>query len=250
MLPKWAGGLLLLSCFLAGCKFGTFPDPNDPRTAGDLQPEVLRRQVKGASDALYARVLSREITEAQYRDLLAKYSDDLLKSTNIEAVDPAKAWEYGEVFRTARQWKAAEAVYRIAVEAAKDDDRRVNDTLKLAEAMAHLGKISEAIEEARKSFTAAPQFKAPILYGVLYEIAPAAQGKGKDALLARLLEDAVRQSDLTEVDPASEAGQAFAVALPHHQRNARELAATLYLKAGKANDAERVLGGKLPTMRI
>lgn len=242
--------LVTCSLLLSGCKFGTFPDPNDPNSAGDLQPEVLRRQVKGASDALYARVLSGEITESRYRELLAGYTGDLLKATNIEGVDPAKAWEYGEVFRTAKQWKAAEALYRVAVKAAKDDDRRVNDTLKLAEAVAHLGRVGEAIAEARKSFTAAPEFKAPILYGVLYEIAPAAQGKGKDAEIARLLEDAVRQSDLTEVSPVSEAGQAFLAALPHHQRNARQLAATLYLNAGKPDDAERVLGGKLPTVRI
>ena len=244
---------LLLSLFalsLSGCHFTTFADPNDPNTAGDLQPEVLRRQVKGASDALYARVISGEITEPKYRELLTEYTDGLLKSTNIEEVSPDKAWEYAEVFRTAQQWKPAEALYRAAVKAAKDDDRRVNDTLRLAEAIAHLGRVSDAIAEARKTFDAPPQFKAPILYSVLYEIAPAAQGKKMDAEVARLLEDAIRQSDLTEVNVNSDAGKAFLVALPHHQRNARELAAKLYLNAGKPDDAERVLGGKLPTVRI
>jgi hypothetical protein len=242
--------LVAVSLLLSGCHFTTFSDPNDPNSAGELQPEVLRRQVKGASDALYARVLSGEITEPRYRELLTDYTDNLLKSTDIEGISPAKAWEYAEVFRTAQQWKAAEALFRIAVKAAKDDDRRVNDTLKFAEAIAHLGRVSEAIAAARKTFDAPPQFKAPILYGVLYEIAPAAQGKKKDAEVARLLEDAIRQSDLTEVDRNSEAGQAFLTALPHHQRNARQLAATLYLNAGKPDDAERVLGGKLPTVRI
>lgn len=247
------GGLFVLPFLLlslAGCHFTTFPDPNDPNSGVDLQPEVLRRQVKGASDALYARVLSGEITESRYRELLTQYTDELLKTTDIEGIDPAHAWEYADVFRTAQQWKPAEALYRAAVKAAKDDDRRVNDTLKLAEAVAHLDRVPEAIETARKTFDAPPQFKAPILYGVLYEIAPAARGKKHDAEVARLLEDAIRQSDLTEVDVNSEAGRAFLTALPHHQRNARQLAATLYLNAGKPDDAERVLGGKLPTVRI
>ncbi len=235
---------------LSGCHFGTFPDPNDPSLAGDAQPEVLRRQVKGASDALFARRVSGEITDQQYQDLLAKYTDELLKSTEVESVDPSKAWEYGEVYRTARKWKEAEVLYRAAVKAATDDDRRVNDSLFLAEALAQEGKVEEAVTTARTTFNAAPTYKAPILYAVLYQIVPGGQNKGKDAELAHLLEDAIRQSDLVEVDATTESGKAFKFALPHHQHNARELAAKLYLGVGKAVDAERVLGGKLPTMRI
>jgi tetratricopeptide (TPR) repeat protein len=249
-IPLLPFSLFLFSLFLTGCHFSTFPDPNDPNRAGALQPEVLRRQVKGASDALFDRVKSGEISDAQYKDLLAKYADDLVKSVHIENVDPARAWEYGEVFRTGRMWKQAEAIYQIAVKAAKDEDRRVNDTLWLAEALANLGRVDEAVVEARKTFDTPPNSKAPILYGVLYNIAPAGGGKGKDAELARLLEDAIRRSDLTRVDESTEAGAAFRQALPHHQRNARRLAAKLYLAAGHEADAERVLGGKAPTIRI
>ena len=247
------GRAFLLPFFLlplSGCHFGTFPDPNDPSRAGTLQPEVLRRQVAGASAALLARFGTGEISEERYRDLLAEYADGLVKRAHIESVDPAKAWEYGEVFRTGRMWKESEAIFRVAVGAAKDDDRRVNDTLRLAEALAHLGRVHEAVEEARKTFEAPPRYKAPILYGVLLEIAPAARGKGKDAEVARLLEDAIRQSDLTEVDRSTESGEAFVQALPHHQRNARRMAAKLYLGVGKDADAERVLGGKDASLRI
>lgn len=240
----------LISFSLSGCHFGTFPDPNDPKLAGDAQPEVLRRQVKGASDALFARQMAGEISEKQFQDLLAQFSDDLLKSTPVESVDPDKAWEYAEVYRTARKWKEAETTYRIAVKAAKDDDRRVNDSLFLAEALAQQGKIDEAISSARSTFDTTGPYKAPILYAVLYQIVPGGKRKGKDAELARLLEDAIRQSDLVEVDESTESGKAFKFALPHHQHNARELAAKLYLGVGKAADAERVLGGKLPTTRI
>jgi len=206
--------------------------------------------VKGASDALFARVVAGEIPDGRYRDLLAQYTDDLLKGIQIESVDPARAWEYGEVFKTGRLWSRAEAAYRIAVKAAKDEDRRVNDTLQLANAMAHEGKAPEAIEEARKAFDAPPEAKAPILYAAYLEIAPAGKGQGHDAELARFLEDAIRQSDLVHVDVSNDAGKAFEAALPHHQRNARRLAAELYLSAGKDAEAERVLGGKLPTVKI
>ena len=245
--------LLPLALLLAGCRFGTFPDPNDPRGAGVQQPEVLRRQVKGASDALFARVLGEEITDRQYRDLLAAYTDDLLKGVEIEEIAPAKAWEYGEVFRTGRLWKRAETAYRVAIGAAKDDDRRVNDLLSLSEALAQQGRVEEAVAEARKTFDVAPEYKAPILYGVLYRIAPGGRGKAAkpgDAALARLLEDAIRQSDLVRVDPNTESGAAFVQALSHHQHNARRLAADLYLSSGREADAERVLGGTLPSVRV
>lgn len=211
---------------------------------------MLRRQVKGASDALFARVIGGEITDGQYRDLLAQYTDDLLKGVQIESVDPTRAWEYGEVFKTGRLWSRAESAYRIAVKVAKDEDRRVNDTLQLANALAHEGKVPEAIAEARKTFDTPPEAKPPILYAAYLEIAPAGKGKGHDAELARLLEDAIRQSDLARVDASKDEGKAFLGALPHHQRNARRLAAELYLSAGKPTEAERVLGGKLPSIKI
>lgn len=243
-------GLILAAFLLVGCKTGTFPDPNDPNSDVLPQPDVLRRQIKGASDALLARVGSGEITDAQYRDMLRDYARSLLKKTDIESVAPAKAWEYADAFRTAQMWKEDEALLRIAVKAAKDSDRGVNDRLRLAEALAHLDRVEEAIDVARETFDAPRESKVPILYAVYLEIAPAAKGKGHDVELARLLEDASRQADLAVVDPNSDSGKAFLFALPHHQRNARKLAAELYLAAGRSQDAERVMADRLPTIKL
>ncbi len=233
---------------LAGCHSTPWPDPNDPRGAGVQQPEVLRRQVTGASDALLARVVGGEITDAQYRDLLANYTDGLLKGIRVESLDPKRAWEYGMVFRAGRLWPKAEEAFRVAVKAAPDIDRKVNDTLRLAEAEAQQGRVEEAVRTARETFDS--PYKVPILYSVLYEIVPAGRGKGHDADLARLLEDAIPQSDLVRVNLATDEGKAFVMALPHHQHNARELAAQLYVSAGRTADAERVLSGKPSTIRI
>ena len=243
----------LIACLLfplSGCHFTTFPDPNDPNAAGLKQPEVLRRQLKGASDALLTREIGGEITDARYHELLSAYAEELLKDTDIEEMEPGKAWEYGEVFRTAGRWKETEALFRIAAKVSPNEDRRVNDRLRLAEALAHLGRVPEAIAQVRETFSAPPGAKAPILYGVLLELVPAGRGKGKDVELARLLEDAIRQSELVEVDRSTAAGRAFYQALPFHQRDARELAARLYLSAGRSADVERVLGGKSPTLHV
>ena len=247
---RWGGPLrqVAVALCLVGCRFTPWPDPNDPQGAGIQQPDVLRRQVNGASDALLAREAGGEITDAQYRDLLARYTDGLLKGIRVESLDPKKAWEYGMVFRAGRLWPKAEAAFRLAVEGAPDLDRKVNDTLRLAEAEAQQGRVEEAVRTARETFDS--PYKVPILYSVLYEIVPAGQGKGHDADLARLLEDAIRQSDRVRVNEATPEGRAFAMALPHHQHNARELAARLYLAAGRSSDAERVLSGNPPTIRI
>ena len=212
------------------------------------QPEVLRRQVKGASDSLLAREAGGEITDEQYRNMLAQYTDDLLHNVHVESLDPKRAWEYGMVFRAGRLWDKAEQAFRIAAAHPADEDRKVNDTLRLAEAEAQLGHVAEAVKTARQAF--ASDYKVPILYSVLYEIVPAGEGKGHDVELARLLEDAIPQSDEAKVGTNTDEGKAFVQALSHHQHNARELAAKLYLSAGKSVDAERVLSGQASTIRV
>ena len=119
----------------------------------------MRRQVKGASDALLAREFRGEISDAQYRTS-GQYTNGLLKTCRSKTPTP-QAWEYGEAFKTGRLWPRTERLYRIAAKAAKNEDRRVNDTLQLANALAHLGKATEAIAEARKTFDASPEQKAP-----------------------------------------------------------------------------------------
>ncbi|MCC7230722.1 MAG: hypothetical protein IT203_10045, partial [Fimbriimonadaceae bacterium] len=53
-MKRWFGLTLLI--LLAGCKNGVLEDPNDPKIAGVMAPDVLRRQLKGTSDMLMERV--------------------------------------------------------------------------------------------------------------------------------------------------------------------------------------------------
>ena len=59
-----------------------------------MQPEVIRRQIKGASDALFTRVSQGEITDEKYRELMAEYAEGLLKS--IECLDPHEKLSPGQ----------------------------------------------------------------------------------------------------------------------------------------------------------
>ncbi len=213
--------------------FGVPGDPNDPRTAGMLAPDVLRQLLKGVSDSYLSRVQSKEMTDAQFQEQMAKTADQLLAQIDIDRIPKAKAWEYGEIFITARHWKDAERALRVAVQVAKGEDRRVNDSLRLARAEAQLGKIDEAITTARAVFNTPDEGAAPILLATLYEIVPAAQGKKHDAELAKLVEDAIACHMRTIVDPKSEGGMAFLAARSYHVGRAWDKVVELYEGAGK-----------------
>ncbi len=216
-------GLLMLAsaCLVAaGCGNGSIPDPNDPNDVGNAQPEVLKSDLKGASDSLYERVYKGEITDDQAQNYLADYADRLLNGLKVEKVPVSKAWEYGDVFRTARRWKQAKVFYEIAVKNAKDDDRKVNDSLRLALVDCKLDDVPTAIKLVRSTFNVPPTAKAPILIGTLLEVVPAGRGKGHDVELAQLLQDAIPQAEQTVVDPHSEAGRSFLLARSHHVGNA------------------------------
>lgn len=231
----------MAGCLLVGCETAVLPDPNDPNDVSVVQPDVLRNSLKGASDNLNQRLAQREINQRQYDALMAQYANDLLNTTNIEAIPPSRAWEYAEVFRTAKRWKEAATVLKVAVKAAKSQDRRVNDTLRLAQALAYENEVPEAIQTAKKVFDAPAQEKAPILLAVLYEIVPAARNKGKDVDLATLLEDAIEQAQQTLVDPNSDAGKMFLAARPHHVRNAWMTVLDLYSAAGRDDLAQKAM---------
>jgi tetratricopeptide (TPR) repeat protein len=226
--------LLLALCAAAcGCKTGTLPDPNDPNAAGVVQAAVLRNSLDGAADAIFSRVRRREISDAQGRRMLAQYANELLASVKIDKVPPEMAWEYADVFRTARRWKEARQFLEVAVKSAKNEDRRVNDSLRLAETMARMGDVKEALPVVRSTFSAPPQEKAPILIGVLLEFVPAARGKGQDVEVARVLEGAIDQAGKTLVDPNTEAGAAFLFARPQHSNRAWATVIELYQAAGR-----------------
>jgi hypothetical protein len=223
---------------------GTPEDPNDVKTAGLLAPDVIRSQLKGTSDMLMQRVRQGELTDAEFQTLIAKKAQELIKDLPMDRIEPARAWEYGDVFRTAQQWKEAKTVLLVAVDHAiktKNEDRRVNDLLRLAHAEAKLGEVPLAITTARRTLNAPPAGSAPILPAVLLEIVPAARGKGHDVELAELLESAIKKHMDTVVDPETEPGQMFLVARPHHVRNAWRLVIELYAKAGKDEDARQAL---------
>jgi len=77
----------------------------------------------------------------------------------------------------------------------------------------------------------------PILPAVLLAIVPAGEGKGHDAELADLLEQAAAQHEQVVVDANTIPGRIFLLARPKHIRNAFLKAAELYEKAGNSAKA-------------
>jgi tetratricopeptide (TPR) repeat protein len=224
---------IFAAAILAGCQSAQLPDPNDPKTAGVMAPEVVRNNLKGAAEAVFLRVRVREITDEEGHAILREYADELLANVKADQVRPELAWEYAEALMTARRWNEAIPYLEVAAKVAATEDRRVNDTLRLARCFAETDRPQEAIATARKVFDAPPPDKAPILTAVLLEIAPAIQGKGADVDLARLLEDAITQSQETKVDAESQAGAIFLAARPVHIANAQRLILSLYEGAGR-----------------
>ncbi len=232
--------LILALGIVVGCETGTLADPNDPKEAGVLAPDVIRRQLKGTSDMLMERVAKGEISDAEFKDYISRRANELLDDLPIDKIPANKAWEYGEVLRTAKRWPQAKVALTIAVKEAektKNEDRYINDLLRLAQCQAMLGDVKGAIATAQRTLTATPNGSAPILPGVLLELVPAAQGKGQDAALAELLEKAIGKHMATVVDPSTEPGQMFLAARPHHVRNAWRTVIDLLVKAGKEKEA-------------
>ena len=218
--------------------FGTPADPNDPRQAGLLTPDVLRHNLSGASDALLWRVQKGEITDEQFKDMMARAANSLLDQVDTSRIPSKSAWEYGEIYITARRWNDAKKALETAVKVAKGEDRRVNDNLHLARVMVELGDIPGAVKTARGVFDTPDEGAAPILPATLLEIVPAAEGKSHDAELAALLEDAIKCEMRTIVDQNSKPGQAFLAARPFHVRNAWAKVIDLYTAAGKNQEAQ------------
>ncbi len=225
--------IFLLLPVIAGCKVGPIPDPNDPDMAGANRIEVLQRNLGWAYSALQERVNKGEISVADQHRLIRLKADKLLENVDPRRLRPQDAWRFGDVFRTAQRWEDARKAYEVAVSTAQSEDRRVNDNLRLAQCLAKLGRIDEAISRARSAFKTPPAERAPILPAVLYEVVPAAQGKGNDGKLARLLEEAMREHQTTQIDVNSQAGRAFLTAFPHHLLLGWKKVLELYRSAGQ-----------------
>ncbi|MBX3119775.1 MAG: hypothetical protein KF784_11965 [Fimbriimonadaceae bacterium] len=237
---RFFGILLVALIAIAGCK--PPPDPNDPADVGVMDPEVLMRNLKTASIVVNERVAKKEITDEEGKDILAKYADKLTANIDVTKIIPQTAWKYGDVFRLARKWEEAQKLLTVAVEHAektKNEDRRVNDLLRLAQVEAKLDNYDKAFEFTRKTFTTPASGKAPILYGVLYELVPAAQGNKRDADLAELLEEAIAQHNEVIVDPQTESGVTFLSAKGYHEARAWTKVIELYRAAGKDDLAKQ-----------
>ncbi len=234
--------LLPIAIISIGCQSSTLPNPNDPADVGALSPDNLRDQLTSISDALNIHRTKREITEKEYHELLKEAADRLLIGYDSAKIDPLKAWKYGEALITAEKWSEAKIAYEIAVASARafhNEDRRVNDTLRLARVLGETGHVAEAIKTARTVFNAKPVDAAPILFGVQYEIVKASRGKGKDVELAHLVEDAIAITMRVEVDPNSDAGRSFINLRPRHIGQAWGTIASLYKAANLPVEAEK-----------
>lgn len=199
-----------------------------------VEPEVLLRNLKWTSDAANYRVARGEITDAQARDIVARAAEELTHHIDVEAVREDVAWEYAEVFRTARMWDKARVLFERAVRNPKNDDRRVNDNLRLAQVLGYLNEVDEAIKRASSVLDAPPQERAPFMPALTLEVVPACRGKGRDRELADLLARAIPLYKETIVDPQSVTGAAFLMAQPFHIKRAERLIAEL--RAGRPED--------------
>ena len=240
------GALALAS---VGCHTGTLPDPNSVAKAGPDAAEVIMRQLNAASDSLNLRKGRGEINDRQYNALISKIAQDYIAQAKDVQLRGPNARTWGKVYVTARDWKKAEPAVALGIKAesskAKEDYLALgdwtNDVLQLAGIEAQLGKIPEAVKLARSVFTVPPKSKAAILTSVIYDVVPAAVGKGDDFELANLCRDAIAQHEQTIVDPNTDGGREFLIARPHHIQRAWEEAALLYESSGHHDLAEQAL---------
>lgn len=222
--------LVLLTAFfsLIGCQSGTIPDPNNIDAKTMVRGDILLRNVGELSQMLDQRVGRGEINEEQRGRILEREVKKMVAKVDPTKVTNREAWQFGDVYRLGGQWETALELYKRAVDSAKTNDRKVNDSLRLARAQAHLGKVDDAIRTCRSVFNVDPKDKAPILMAVLYEVVPEAAGKGKDLELARLLEDSIKQHKETLVNVTEEGGRAFLRARPVHVHTAWMRVAQFY----------------------
>jgi hypothetical protein len=224
-----------LACCLGGCRFGQLPDPNKVEPGAKLDGEALQKSVRAADETLTERLVRGEIDEQTKKSLLHDFIREQIGEIDLNEIPTDQVWRYADVYRQLEDWKTTEVLYTRAVDSAKDEDRRVNDTLRLAEVKARLGDVEKGLELVRSTFDVKPEGKAPILMAVLYEFTPAALGQGHDVEVAIVLEDAMSQHLLTVVDPESEAGLRFLEARPHHLSRAWEIVVRIYRGTGDEN---------------
>ena len=230
--------LPLIVAALAGCGLGQYPDPNEPDPQAKFNGEALQKDVQQVALVLSERVAKGEIDQKERTKLLQDYIREQLTGVDPKDVPDRQAWRYADVYRQLEDWKTTNELYERAVKDAPNEDRRVNDTLRLAEAKARLKDVPKGIELVRSTFNTSPGDKAPIFMATLYEFAPAALGQGHDLEIAQLLEDAMAQHLQTYVDPTTNVGIGFLNARQHHLKIGWDLVLRIYQENGK-QDAMR-----------
>jgi hypothetical protein len=218
--------LCFLGFLLIGC--GQYGNPNDMQTAlPEDRSETAYNLMQATISSLQYKFEKGQISDSERNEMIRVEAEELLKPIEVEKTPKYDMWMLADLLRITNRWPEAEKALVIAVKNANSVDRKVNDSLRLAQAMAKDNKISESIGVARSIFKVDNKETAPILPSVLYEIVPAAQGKGHDSELADLLTDAIRIHESTAVDSNTDEGKLFKLASEHHIRKASEKAALL-----------------------
>ena len=218
---------LILGCVvLVGC--GQYPNPNDlSAVRADVRAEIANKRLVSAEETLQYKVEHNEITDTRRNELISELADQMLKSVDPKAIPDTDQWMFASLLRVTGRWPDAEAALKVAVKVAPNIDRKVNDTLKLAQAQAKNGEIADALVSAQSVMEVADEAAAPILPAVLYEIVPAAESKGHDKELADLLVKAIACHNRVKVDPKSDSGRDFLIARHHHITTAEAKIAVL-----------------------
>jgi hypothetical protein len=213
--------VLWLGLLIVGC--GQYPNPNDLGLIDqNHRVEIANKRLESAETTLEFKVVAKEITDERRNQLIKELAEDMLKKIDAKVVADTDQWMYAALLRVTDRWPEAETALRIAVKVAPNADRKINDTLKLAQAEAKNQKVDEAIATANSVLNAPDKEAAPILPSILYEVVPAAQGKGHDKELATLLEKAIIVHQRVKVDPNTDSGKLFLIARGHHLGKAAE----------------------------
>jgi len=232
-------GLVLIG--LAGCQEKQLPDPNDPHDVPAVkQADVLQTNIQRMADSMNDRVLHNQITDQQRLDYLSDEARRLLAMGDPDHSAPKDAWIYANLYITCGEFGKAIPLLREAIQYAQsvhNDDRRVNDSFRLARALAETGKVEDALNTAQSVIDSNPSDPGPVLPSVLLQITPSAEGKGHDAQLAHLLEEAIHEHLRMKVDSTTIAGQAFLIAKPHLIWKAWEKIETLLQNSGHPDQA-------------
>jgi hypothetical protein len=224
--------LVLALTALGGCSLGKYPNPNDPDPDITFDGEALQNEVRQVDESLRERVVRGMIDEQEKTRLIQDYVKEKLAGVDTAKIPDNQVWRYADLYRLMGDWDTTDKLYERAVKVAPNEDRRVNDTLRLAEAKARLKDVPAGIKLVRSTFDANPGGKAPILMATLYEFAPAALGQGHDLEVAQLLEDSMAQHLQTYVDPKTDVGRAFLTARRHHIKTGWDLVLHIYQEAG------------------